>query len=50
MKRVSQILLVGLSVLALSACGLRGDLDRPEPLWGNPTDYSQSDESEGEDS
>jgi predicted small lipoprotein YifL len=50
MKRVSQILLVGLSVLALSACGLRGDLERPEPLWGNPTDHSQSDESESEDS
>jgi hypothetical protein len=22
--------------LALSACGLRGDLERPVPLWGNP--------------
>ena len=22
----------------LSACGLRGDLQRPVPLWGNPPD------------
>jgi hypothetical protein len=22
----------------LSACGLRGDLERPVPLWGNPPD------------
>jgi predicted small lipoprotein YifL len=21
---------------SLSACGLRGDLERPVPLWGNP--------------
>ncbi len=27
-----------LSVSALSACGLRGDLERPVPLWGNPPD------------
>jgi hypothetical protein len=25
-----------LSVALLSACGLRGDLVRPVPLWGNP--------------
>jgi predicted small lipoprotein YifL len=24
------------AVAALSACGLRGDLERPVPLWGNP--------------
>jgi hypothetical protein len=27
-----------LSALLLSACGLRGDLERPVPLWGNPPD------------
>ncbi len=24
------------AILALSACGLQGDLKRPDPLWGNP--------------
>jgi predicted small lipoprotein YifL len=24
------------AALALSACGLRGDLERPMPMWGNP--------------
>lgn len=27
---------VGLSALALSGCGLRGDLERPDPMWGDP--------------
>jgi hypothetical protein len=25
-----------LCALSLSACGLRGSLERPVPLWGNP--------------
>lgn len=29
-------LLLVLSATALSACGLRGDLVRPVPLWGDP--------------
>jgi hypothetical protein len=29
-------MLAGVSLL--SACGLRGDLERPVPLWGNPPD------------
>ena len=28
------LLLAGPAALALSACGIRGDLDRPAPLWG----------------
>lgn len=32
--RTSLLCLV--SVVALSACGLRGGLERPPPLWGNP--------------
>lgn len=27
---------LGLSLALLAACGLRGDLRRPVPLWGNP--------------
>lgn len=29
-------LLLAVSLLALSACGLRGDLERPMPMWGDP--------------
>jgi predicted small lipoprotein YifL len=31
-------LVLVLSLSALSACGLRGELVRPEPMWGNPPD------------
>ena len=31
-----RIALAFLTVLPLCACGLRGDLERPVPLWGNP--------------
>lgn len=37
MKSITGISLL-LSVLALSACGLRGDLERPDPLWGEPVE------------
>ncbi len=30
-------LTAGIAALAaLSACGLKGDLERPEPIWGEP--------------
>ena len=35
------LLVSGLSALALSACGIRGDLDRPEPLWGSGGSVSE---------
>ena len=38
MKRLSSLILILLGTAALSACGLRGDLDRPEPMWGHPQD------------
>lgn len=28
------LLIAGLAALVLSGCGIRGDLDRPAPLWG----------------
>ena len=31
---------------ALSACGLRGDLERPDPMWGDPPPVE---ETTGED-
>lgn len=33
---IRTFLAVGLAATLLSACGLRGDLERPVPLWGNP--------------
>lgn len=36
MKRLATFTLVALSALALAACGLRGNLERPGPLWGDP--------------
>ena len=31
-----RLTLLAAAALALSACGVRGDLERPPPLWGNP--------------
>ena len=31
-----RILTITAAILTLSACGLQGDLKRPDPLWGNP--------------
>lgn len=33
MKKRLTLALIALSALTLSACGLRGDLDRPPPAW-----------------
>lgn len=37
------VLLLAASVLALSACGLRGELVRPVPLWGDPPNEGPND-------
>ena len=34
------LVLVALAASALSGCGLRGDLERPAPLWGDPQEPS----------
>ncbi len=36
-------LLLLLSLTALAACGLQGDLERPVPLWGNPPNEGPND-------
>lgn len=33
---IRTVLGLALAVAVLSACGLRGDLERPLPLWGDP--------------
>ncbi len=37
-RKATAILLLALTALSLTACGLRGELERPDPLWGNPQD------------
>jgi hypothetical protein len=37
------VLLLAASVLALSACGLRGELVRPVPMWGDPPNEGPND-------
>ena len=36
--KVRPWLLIGVAVLALGACGKRGTLERPPPLWGKGSD------------
>lgn len=36
MKRLTKLLIASAALSALSACGLQGDLQRPDPLWGTP--------------
>lgn len=38
MNRIVKPLIVGASLIALSACGLQGGLTRPDPLFGNPSE------------
>ncbi|MGK0266613.1 MAG: putative small lipoprotein YifL [Maricaulis sp.] len=45
MKRLSSLILILLGTATLSACGLRSDLDRPEPLWGHPQDAETPDDA-----
>jgi predicted small lipoprotein YifL len=37
------VLLLTVSLAALAACGLKGDLERPVPLWGNPPNEGPND-------
>ncbi|MFN3313036.1 MAG: LPS translocon maturation chaperone LptM [Hyphomonas sp.] len=36
MKRIPALVLIGLLASSLAACGLTGDLQRPDPLIGRP--------------
>ena len=37
------VLLLAVSLAALAACGLKGDLVRPVPLWGDPPNEGPND-------
>lgn len=49
MKRPLAIAALILGTLTLPACGLTGDLKRPDPLWGDPQDV-EAELPEGEGS
>lgn len=36
MNRYAASAIVALSIGVLAGCGLKGDLERPMPLWGDP--------------
>lgn len=38
-----RILLVAVALTALAGCGLRGELVRPVPLWGDPPNEGPND-------
>jgi predicted small lipoprotein YifL len=35
MKKLATLIVI-IGGLVVSGCGLRGDLERPPPAWGNP--------------
>jgi predicted small lipoprotein YifL len=48
-KKLALIALIGLSTL-IAGCGIRGDLERPPPLWGEDlrTDEERAHETDDE--
>lgn len=47
MKKPLALLLIALSAFAVTGCGLRGDLERPPPLIGEPDPADEAEDSEG---
>lgn len=41
MKRIA-CLILALGALGLAGCGMRGDLQRPPPAWGDPPPQDRS--------
>ncbi|MEA1943174.1 MAG: argininosuccinate lyase [Pseudomonadota bacterium] len=35
-RRLTTLVLTALAALSVTACGLRGELERPPPMWGDP--------------
>lgn len=50
MRRLISIITALGAVLVLGACGVRGDLERPPPVWGEDqrTDEERAYEDDGE--
>ena len=51
MRRLISIITALWAVLVLGACGVRGDLERPPPVWGEDqrTDEEREYETESDD-
>ena len=47
-KTAARILLLLASAALLAACGIKGDLDRPPPLWGGTTDTAPAEAPAGD--
>jgi predicted small lipoprotein YifL len=50
MKRLANIVLIMVSAMAVTACGLRGSLERPPPLWGDPPVAEEAETTEHDES
>jgi predicted small lipoprotein YifL len=40
--------LIGAALIALAACGYRGDLDRPPPRWGETAEQHRQQQNQEE--
>ena len=47
--RLRNLILMGGAGLVLAGCGLRGDLERPGPIWGPATSADAVEEEAPED-
>ena len=47
--RLRTLVLIGGAAAALAGCGLRGDLERPGPMWGSPSAAGAADDEAPED-
>lgn len=47
--RLRTLVLMGAAGLALAGCGLRGDLERPGPMWGSASSADAVEEEAPED-
>lgn len=48
-RRLTTLVLTALAALSVTACGLRGELERPPPMWGDPPAQDETGEETGED-
>ena len=47
--KLRTVILMGGSALILAGCGLRGDLERPGPMWGSGSSADATEEEAPED-